>query len=103
MTCSICGKGRHFMKDCPFKSKSLKKTYIPSLKPEAVNSYLLPNKNIVYIEYLRSRGKDFDLNLVKNRMLVKAHLALPENGGLVLVNPIETHVTPKCICKSCVE
>jgi len=96
--CSICGKGKHFMKDCPRQSKTIQKIYIPSIKPEAINSYLLSNNNSVYIEYLRSRGQTFTIPIAKNRQLVAEHLA---KMGYVLTNPIETHATPDCGCSRC--
>ena len=100
MSCSICGKGKHFMKNCPKQSRSIQRTYIPSVKPEAINSYMLPNKNAVYIEYLNSRGQKFDIPLAKNRQLVAAHL---QGQGFILVNPIESHATVDCGCKPCIE
>lgn len=98
MYCSSCGKGKHFMKDCPRKVKSTKKIYISSLKPEAINSYMLPHNNNIYIEYLRLRGQKFDIPIVINRQLVEEHL---KSHGYVLVNPIEKHTTPGCDCSSC--
>lgn len=98
MHCSICGNGKHFMKDCPKRSISLKKNYISSIKPTTVNSYMLPNRNTAYIEYLNSRGQKFEIPLVRNRHLVAEHL---KQQGLVLVNPIESHATPDCGCSRC--
>ena len=98
MYCSSCGKGKHFTVDCPRKLKSLKKMYIPSLKPDAINSYMLPHKNNIYIEYLRLRDQKFDIPIARNRQLVEEHL---KGHGYVLVNPIETHTTPGCGCSSC--
>lgn len=100
MNCSICGKGRHFMNACPLRSKSISSEYIPSIKHEAVNSYSLPNKNTVYIEYLRSRGQEFEIPIVRNRILVKEHL---KKQGLILVNPIESHFTSDCGCRLCIK
>jgi hypothetical protein len=62
MNCSICGRGKHFMKDCKY-AKTSKCPYIPSVKPEASNTYLLPDKLGVYIEYLRASGQEFDITL----------------------------------------
>ena len=100
MNCSICGKGKHFMKDCPRQTRSIQRKYIPSVKPEPINSYMLPNKIMVYIEYLNTKGLKFDIDLTSNRQLVAEHL---KQRGLVLVNPIETHVTPDCGCKVCLQ
>ena len=100
MRCSICGKGKHFMKDCPRQSKSLTNMYISSIEPDVVNSYMLPNKNTTYIEYLNSRGQSFEIPIARNRHLVAEHL---KQQGLVLVNPIETHATPDCGCEACIQ
>jgi hypothetical protein len=88
------------MDDCPRKSRSIKKEYIHSVKPEVINSYMLPHKNNVYIEYLRVRDQPFEISLVKNHQLVAEHL---KAHGYILVNPIEKHVTPDCCCKACIQ
>jgi hypothetical protein len=100
MNCSICGKGKHFMKDCPRHTRSIQRKYIPSVKPEPINSYMLPNKIMVYIEYLNTKGLKFDTDLASNRRLVAEHL---KQRGLVLVNPINTQATPDCGCKVCLQ
>lgn len=98
MNCSICGKGKHYMKECPLKSENVNNIYMPSVKTNAINTYILSNKNTVYIEYLRSRGQAFDIPIIINRKLVQAHLI---KKGYILVNPIENHVTPNCECNKC--
>ena len=99
MNCSICGKGKHFTKDCKY-AKVSKKPYIPSIKPEATNTYILPDKLGVYIDYLRARGQEFDITLEKNRHLVQEFL---KKQGRVLVNPIEAPHTPICDCTRCIK
>jgi hypothetical protein len=59
---------------------------------------MLPNKNAAYIEYLISKGQKFEIPVPRNRQLVAEHL---QDHGYVLVNPIETHVTPDCGCSRC--
>jgi hypothetical protein len=97
MKCSICGNGKHFMKDCKRLSLS-NKQYISSIKPEANNNYLLPDKLGVYIEYLRANGRDFDITLDECRILVEQHL---KKSGRILVNPISAPYTPVCGCTRC--
>jgi len=85
------------MKDCKY-GKTSKCSYIPSVKPEASNTYLLPDKLGVYIEYLRARGQEFDITLERNRYLVQEFLKKQDR---VLVNPIEAPQTPTCDCIRC--
>jgi hypothetical protein len=98
MNCSICGKGKHFMKDCPLKSENIKNIYMPSIKLNTSNTYNLSNKNTVYIEYLRSRGQQFEIPIAINRKLVQSHLL---KNGYILANPIENHTTLDCGCNKC--
>jgi hypothetical protein len=98
MHCSLCGKGKHFTKNCPLRSGANKTEEIPSIKPEAQRTYLLSHKIDVYIEYLRVNGQDFGPTLIKNRELVQNHLL---TRGYVLVNPYTSCNTPLCTCSRC--
>jgi hypothetical protein len=88
--CPLCGPGKHFLNNCPIKTKRVSSTQevIPSVsRSENPPSILLSNSNSGYIEYIKLHKLEIQSTNTKNRLLVESHL---QQRGYVVVYPPST-------------
>ena len=100
-TCSVCGKGKHFQKDCPLKATVSPTKDIPNIPiKDLTKIYYMAHSSAVYIEYLQLWGIEITTNILRNRAIIAKHLL---ENGYTLVNPIGCSITAPCKCSRCVE